>query len=151
MEVAVSDARQTPALTSDRLVAAYLHEKAQKEAFVRQSDAIIERFDTRMGTLTTELLKLLNASGQDSFQTQGCTVYKSEEVQPIADDWATIYRFIEKNQAWDMLERRLKKTFVATYMEANKKKTPPGVSVLRKYVAKVRRNPKKKEKLYDAQ
>ena len=47
---------------------------------------------------------------------------------------------MKQNDAFDALERRIKKTFVSEYMENNGGAIPPGVSVYRQYAVRVRRN-----------
>lgn len=136
-------------VTNDRIVEAHQKIRAEKLAFAKLAEEITEGYDVKLKKLETLLLSRLNEQKTKSFQTAGCTVYKQVDIQPIASDWDTIYRWIEENQAWGMLERRLTKTFVVDYMTANKGLKPPGVSTISKVVAKVRRNPAKKEKAYN--
>lgn len=135
--------------TNEDIVREYIAIKTERDDFSKAADKIIEEYDAKIDVRMVELLKRLNAQGSDSFQVLGHTVYKHTDVKPMASDWDTIYRWIVKNDAFDLLEKRLKKTFVEEFMAANKKNPPPGVSVVRQFVAKVRRNPKKKEKAYN--
>lgn len=135
--------------TNEDIVREYIEIKEERDAFSKEADRIIEEYDLKIDAHAVELLKLLNDQKTDSFNVLGHTIYKHTDVRPMADDWDTIYRWIMKHEAFDLLERRLKKTFVEEYMAANNKQTPPGMSVIRKFVAKVRRIPKKKEKAYN--
>lgn len=134
---------------AERVVMAYNRIKAQRDAFVKEADLIIAVYDGKLDRLSNHLLGVLNRQGQQSFRAAGKTVYKSEEITPSGSDWNAIYCWIADKGAWDMLERRIKKTFITGYMEANKGAIPPGVSVMRKYVAKIRALPKKKEQMVD--
>jgi hypothetical protein len=49
------------------------------------------------------------------------------------------YVWIKDNDAFDALERRVKKSFIATYMEDNKGELPPGISVMQEYTVTIRR------------
>lgn len=133
-------------ITAERIVAAHQKIKAQRAAASRRAEEIDSMYAEKMERLEQKLLIMLREQGQKSFQTGGCTVYRHTDVIPQAADWETIYRWIETNQAWDMLERRIKKTFITDYMEANKEELPPGVSVVKRFVAKVRRNPGSRSK-----
>jgi hypothetical protein len=106
-----------------------------------------KKFDEEDGALKAKLEKIegvmltfLNENKQESARTTVGTFFKQEEVTPTAADWDAIYKWIKKNDAFEMLERRIKKTFVSEYMEAHKGSIPPGVSVYREYVVRVRRN-----------
>lgn len=134
-------------LTAERLVAAHQKIKATQAAFHREIKSTDDEYERKLDIIENHLLGILNKQGQDSFTAAGCTVYRHTNIIPNASDWPTIYAWIEANEAWDMLERRIKKTFVTQYMEVNKGKVPPGVSVMRKFEAKVRRAPTKKEKV----
>lgn len=134
---------------AERVVMAYNKIKAQRDAFVRLTEEQVDKYDARLEKLSSHLLGVLNRQGQQSFRAAGKTVYRHEDITPSASDWGAIYRWIETNQAWDMLERRIKKTFITAYMEAHKGGIPPGVSVMRKFVAKIKAIPKKKEQMTD--
>jgi hypothetical protein len=133
-------------VTAERIVAAHQKIKAQRAAASKRAEEIDSMYVEKLERLEQKLRLILVQQGQKSFQTGGCTVYRHTEIIPQASDWETIYRWIGTNQAWDMLERRLKKTFITDYMEANKEELPPGVSVTKRFVAKVRRNPGSRSK-----
>lgn len=139
----------TKPLTSDRLVAAHQKLKKQRAAASRIAEEVDAMYKTKMERVESQLLVILRKQGQKSFQTMGCTVYRQTEVTPHASDWETIRRFIIENDAWEMIEKRLTKKFVTDYMEANKQELPPGVSVMKRFVAKVRKNPGKRSKELD--
>lgn len=90
--------------------------------------------------LENAMLAHMNATGAKSVRTDFGTVYRQEEVKPSASDWDSLYRWIKANDAFDALERRVKKTFVTEYMETNDGALPPGVSVHREFVVRVRRS-----------
>jgi uncharacterized protein with gpF-like domain len=149
MAAPIGHNRPPPDVTVDRVVAAYLKVKAQRAAFTAEANLIDAMYEEKLDTLQRHLLKYLNETKQDAIQTLGVSVYKHKEIKPAASDWNAIYKWIVKNQAWDLLEKRLKQTFVAQYKEANKGELPPGVSVMETFVAKVRRLPRKKGQLPD--
>lgn len=136
-------------LSAERVVEAHNKIKGERDAYLKIVNEVVEGYDAKLEKLENHLLTILNQQGQDSFRAAGKTVYRHEEVIPMAADWNAIYKWIETEQAWGMLERRIKKTFITDYMETNKNALPPGVSVMRKFVAKIRATPKKKETLKD--
>ncbi len=105
-----------------------------------------KEFDTRDAELKASQVKLegvlldhLTKVNADSIRTDAGTFYRQEDVIPNASDWSAFYGWIKENDAFDALERRIKKTFVKEYMEANEGALPPGVSTFREYVVRVRR------------
>lgn len=98
------------------------------------------KFAQKMERLEAEMLRFLNDSKTDSFKTQNGTVYKQLDIIPTGSDWDILYHWIAKNDAFDALERRIKKTFVKDYMDSHEGTPPPGVSVLREYKVRVRRS-----------
>lgn len=91
------------------------------------------------------LLQLLNQSGARSMTTDAGTVFKSEKIKPSAADWGVIWDWMKEHDAPDLVERRLKTTFIKDYMEANAGALPPGVNVMREFEVTVRRPTKAKD------
>lgn len=106
-----------------------------KKAFEAE-DAVLKGNQSR---LEGELLRFLQENNTDSANTAFGTFYRQEDITPSATDWDAFYKWVAANDAFDALERRLKKTFVKEYMEAHEGELPPGVAVYREYVVRVRR------------
>ena len=105
-----------------------------------------KKFDEEDGALKEAQAKLeavlldhLNRHGMQSVRTPFGTFYKQEEITPSASDWNLLYDWIKMNDAWECLERRIKKNFVKEFQEAHNGGLPPGVSVYRENVVRVRR------------
>lgn len=89
--------------------------------------------------LEAVMLEHLNRSGVESVRTAAGTFFKQEEVKPSCADWSALNEWVKTHDAFDAYERRLKKTFIVQYMEDNDGAMPPGVSVHREFVVRVRR------------
>jgi hypothetical protein len=85
------------------------------------------------------ILGFMQKSGVKSIKTEFGTAYQQEDVIPTGSDWQAFYDWVADNNAFDALERRIKKTFIKEYMETHDGDTPPGVSVLREMVVRIRR------------
>jgi hypothetical protein len=92
--------------------------------------------------LESVMLDHLNKHGMDSVRTEAATFYRQEKITPSAADWNSLYNWIKEHDAWDVLERRIKSTFIKEFMDGHQGSLPPGVSVFREYVVKVRRGNK---------
>lgn len=121
------------------IVKVYLKIRDTREKAKREFEELDKKRKADMERLETELLRQLDDAGADSIRTPLGTVYKQIDVIPQGADWEAIYEFIKEKDAFDLLEKRLKKTTVKEYMEANEGKLPPGINVFQKYDVHVRR------------
>jgi hypothetical protein len=108
--------------------------KARKE--YEEADAELKQAQQKLEAV---MLDHLQKNNTESVRTEVATFYRQEEVTPSASDWNALYDWIKDNDAWDALERRIKKTFVKEFMEMHDGALPPGVSVFREYIVRVRR------------
>ena len=125
--------------TLDQLVKVYLKIRDARAERTREYEAEDRALKDAQDTIQATLLNTLNETGIESFKTKHGTVYRSEDILPQANDWDAFYEWVAEHKAFDALERRLKKTFISTFMEQNNGDAPPGVSVIRKYIVNVRR------------
>lgn len=123
----------------EKVVKVYLKIRDAKAALTREFEEKAAKLDADMEKIENHLLNFLNVHKMDSAKAGAATFYKQEEIKPAAADWDTIWTWIMKNDAFEMMERRLKKTFIKEYMETHKGKIPPGVTVHREFVVRVRR------------
>jgi hypothetical protein len=123
-----------------QLVKVYIKIRDKRSEIKKAYEAEDKVLKDKLTLLENTMLASLNASGSESVRTEDGTFYRQEEITPNVADWGAFYDYIKANDAFDALERRAKKTFVVDYMEAHEGETPPGVSIFRQYVARVRRN-----------
>lgn len=129
-----------PAVTFAKLAKVYIKMRDTKTELKRAYDEQEQKLKAKMTVVETEMLKMLNAMDTNSVRTDFGTIIRQEEVMPSCSDWGALYDWIKENDAFDALERRVKKTFVKEYMESHEGAVPPGVNVIREYVVRVRRN-----------
>lgn len=122
------------------VVKAYLNIRKAREELSKDFETKDKELKANQEKLENALMHFMNESKQESFKTEFGTVYRQEDIIPSAADWEIIYEWIKENNAWEMLERRLKKTFIKTYSETNKGELPPGVNVFRKFIIRVRKS-----------
>lgn len=149
------------AVDLDKIVAVYtkIRDKRSelKKAFEKEDTGLKGKLEQLEGVL----LNQLNTTKSDSTKTSHGTFYRQKDVMPSCSDWAAFYAWIKEHDAFDALERRVKKTFITDYMEEHRRKAleqqaedghdsehsdaatpqlPPGISVYTKYVVRVRKN-----------
>ena len=94
--------------------------------------------------LGSDLLNMLNATGQDSAKTKEGTAYITTQVSATLRDAEEFRRFVIDGQRWDMLDWRANKTAVKDWV-AEHQNEPPGVAYNPVRVVGVRA-PTKKQK-----
>lgn len=122
------------------IVAAYIKIREAKQEAAKAAEAVDAEFKEKLQKLEGVLLKHLNDSGTESVRTAAGTFYRQEDVRPNIVDDTAFYSWIKDNDAFDALERRVKKTFVTQFMEVHEGLPPPGIATSREYVVRVRRS-----------
>lgn len=124
----------------NKLVSVYTKIRDKRAEIKKAYEAEDAELKAKLEKLEGVLLGQLNTTNTDAIRTEAGTVYRQEDITPSGTDWSAFYDWVKANDAFDALERRIKKTFVSEYMERNEGAIPPGVSVYRKYVVRVRKN-----------
>lgn len=122
-----------------KMVKAFVKLRDARTALKREFEDKDNALKSKQELLESQLLKFLNENEMESVKTPHGTFYRQEELTPTGADWDAFYKWIAQNDAFDALERRIKKTFIKEYMETHSGGIPPGVSVYREYVVRVRR------------
>ena len=123
----------------NRLTKAYVRIRDARSELKKEWETKDAEFKKKLERIEAEMLRFLNETDQNAAKTDSGTVYRQEEITPTGSDWEAFYSWVKEHDAFDALERRIKKTFIKEYMETNGGGIPPGVSVYREYVARVRR------------
>ncbi len=85
------------------------------------------------------ILKFLMDNGIKSVRTEFGTAYQQEDIIPTCSDWTAFYDWVRDHDAFDALEKRIKKTYVKEMLETTGR-IPAGVSIIRENVVRVRKN-----------
>lgn len=123
----------------NKLTKAYVRLRDAKLELKKKFDEEEAKFKAKLELLEAQMLKFLNESKLDSVKTPSGTFYRQEEITPTGSDWQAFYDWIKENDGFEFLERRIKKTAIKEYMDANEGGIPPGVSVYREFSVRVRR------------
>jgi HNH endonuclease len=124
----------------DKVTATYIKIRDRRTALKKQYEAEDLELKNQLEVLDGFLLETLQNLGVDRVGTKHGTVFQSTEIKASCQDWAAYYAWIAENQAFDGLERRVKKSFIVDYMKDNADALPPGISVLKEYTITVRRS-----------
>lgn len=127
----------------EKLTKAYIAIRDKRAEIKKAFDEEYNALGTKMDRLHAELLRFLQENHTDLTRTQFGTVYRQEEIKPSCQDWQALDDWLKANpdiSPSDVLEKRVSKKFVTEFMDTHEGALPPGVSVYREFVARVRRS-----------
>jgi hypothetical protein len=94
----------------------------------RQLNEQLKTWNERIRDLEHRIWQVMEVDDLQKFTTSDGTVYRSPQVVPKVVDWDAFYRYIERNQAFHMLERRPARAAFRELHEAHK--LVPGVEAV---------------------
>lgn len=114
-------------LTVDKVIQTYMKLRSKKEAIEAETKDKVAEVKANMAKIEAWLKEKADADGVTSFKTDHGTAFLTTTDFANVADWDAVLDFIRKEEAFDMLEKRISKTAVRGYIDANKE-VPPGVT-----------------------
>jgi HNH endonuclease len=124
----------------DKVTETYIKIRDARSVLKKEYEAKDLELKAQLETLDAFFLETLQTLGVESMRTAHGTVYQSTSIKPSCMDWNAFYTWIAEHEAFDALEKRVKKTFIVDYMKDNSGELPPGIAVLQEYEVTVRRS-----------
>jgi hypothetical protein len=125
-------------VTVEQVVAAYMKLRDKKKAIEAEADSKVQEIVQKMEKFETWIREKAAEQGVTSFKTNAGTAFLTTVDFANVADWDAVLSFIKTNEAYDMLERRISKTAVRSYIEAHKE-VPAGVNYGTKLSVNVRK------------
>jgi len=123
--------------TIDDFVSKYLQlrqlKKEKDEAHKKDTAPIVEM----MEKLEEYFRKKMDEAGLESLPTKHGTPYKTKRTSVTVADWQVAFEFIQENELWGMLEKRVSKAAVQEYID-EREDLPPGLNLREEIVVNVR-------------
>jgi hypothetical protein len=123
----------------EELVNKYIELRDAKAKVKAAADAKIAKLDSVLDKIEAALLAEFQESGIESMRTKAGTAYKQTRTSAGVADWEAVLRFIQDNDMWHMLEKRVSKSAVEQFKDANGD-LPPGLNWREEVVINVRRS-----------
>jgi hypothetical protein len=124
----------------DKVAATYIKIRDKRSELKKQYETEDQALKAQLETLESFFFEKLKSLGAESIRTKHGTVYQSLAIKPSCEDWTSFYTWITENEAFDALEKRVKRSFVVDYMNNNSGGLPPGITVLKEYTVTIRRS-----------
>jgi len=125
--------RQTPAW----LIEEYIKLRNKVNEIKAKHAEQLEPYATVMQAIEGQLLDHLQKNELGSVKGDTGTAYKQTITSVTVSDWDQVLRYIQENQCWDLLERRVSKQVATTTVEESQKPIP-GVKISQALVLRVR-------------
>lgn len=81
-------------------------------------DTVTEMYDAEISALTMLLEVQLKAEGKENLKTDMATAYWQSNTQVEVKDWNAVMEFVRKNNAFDILQRRISPAQLSARLEA---------------------------------
>lgn len=123
----------------EELVEKYIQLRDKKAEIAGQYKAKVAKLEEVITKIENILLKQFSELGMESVRTKAGTAYKSTRASATVADWDNVLDFIQRNDLWNMLERRVNKSAVEQFKEEHGD-LPPGVNWREEVTVNVRRS-----------
>lgn len=127
------------ALDVNAVVERYVQLRDKKEEINRIAKDQTKQIEDAMARLEAALLKHLNDSGSESIGTASGTAFIKKSTSATVADFDALLTWIRERDAWQFLDKRVNKTAVQEFRDAEGD-LPPGVTWREENVVQVRRS-----------
>jgi hypothetical protein len=114
-------------VTIEKVIDAYLKLRVEKEIKDAKHREEIKLLKDKMTKLEGWIKTQADEQGVTSFRTEHGTAFLTTSDYANVADWDSVLRYIQKHEAFDLLEKRVSKMAVRGYIDLNKS-VPPGVN-----------------------
>lgn len=125
--------------TIEKLVATYIKMRTAieelEEKHKQELAAVKEQFDV----VSNAILEHCNTHNLDGFKTQYGTVSRRVASRYWTSDWDSMYNFILRHEAPQLLEQRIHNSNMRQFLEEHPDEFPVGMQADRKYTIQVRK------------
>jgi hypothetical protein len=129
----------TEIIPMDKLAKAYLKIRNAKSELTQKYEDEMATLDEQENQLEAAMKDQMLAMGTKSMRTDAGTVMLGTKTRYTTQDWGSFKEFVIKNDAVDLLERRIAQRNMAQFLEENPDKVPPGLNADTQYQISVRK------------
>lgn len=126
------------------VIRTYMKLREQKAAIEAETKDRLTELKAKMEKLEAYLKIQMDQQKLTSFKSEYGTAFLTTTDYANVSDWDATLDFVRTNDAFDMLEKRVSKLAVRSYIEAHKK-VPPGITYGTKLEVNIRKPGAKEE------
>lgn len=127
-------------LSADKLAEIYIKirdARAKLKEEYEEQDAVAKE---QQDLIAEQMLAICKEQNADSIKTQAGTIIRKVDTRYWTSDWESMYQFIQENDAYPLLEKRIHQTNMRQFLEENPDLLPAGLMTDSKYTIVVRRS-----------
>lgn len=114
-------------LSVDTLCKIYVKIRTAKSELTKDYEAKLAELDSKLDQVAAVMKDKLAEAGAKSIKTEHGTVYATTKTRYYPMDFGAFGDWIVKNNAIDLLEKRVAQTNMSKWLEENPTNPPPGV------------------------
>lgn len=122
----------------ETVVQKYIELRNLKTRINDKAKAETAKVKEKMDKLEAFILQQAEKQGVDSFKTKAGTAFVTSNDYAKVADWDSVLEFIKQEDAYDLLDHRVNKTAIRSYIDEHDT-TPPGVDYGSLKVARIRK------------
>lgn len=123
----------------EKLVRVYIKIRAKRSDIASKFKEEDGDLQAKQDLIKRALLDHCRDHGVESVRTSEGMFYRSVKTRYWTGDWESMYKFIDKHNLPEFLEKRLNQTNVKQFLEENPESVPPGLNVDSEYSISVRK------------
>jgi hypothetical protein len=139
-ELEATTEEETSSVPLDKLTATYIKIRDHRQAKARAFEAEDKQLEEQLNLIQLQMLEICKQNNASSIRTEHGTIIRQLKSRYWTNDWDSMYSFIQQNNAFGLLEKRLHQTHMKEFLSENPDKLPMGLNVEQEYTIVVRRS-----------
>lgn len=127
-------------LSADKLAEIYIKIRDARAKLKEEYEEQDANAKEQQDLIAEQMLAICKEQNADSIKTQAGTIIRKVDTRYWTSDWESMYQFIQENDAYPLLEKRIHQTNMRQFLEENPDLLPAGLMTDSKYTIVVRRS-----------
>ena len=133
------ETKPSSVIPTEKLVKAYIKIRDARKELSDKYEKEDAELKESLDIIESQLLETCKMVGTDSLKTPFGTVSRRIAKRYWTNDWHSFHMFVKENEALELIEKRISQNNMASFLEENPDKCPPGLNVDSRYAVVVRR------------
>jgi hypothetical protein len=127
-------------LSADKLAEVYIKIRDKRAELKEKYESEDAELKEQLDLLADKMLDICDNQNADSIKTKTGTIIRKVDTRYWTNDWESFYNFVQENDAFPLLEKRIHQTNMKQFLEENPDALPMGLQSDSKYSIVVRRS-----------
>lgn len=127
-------------VSADKLAEVYIKIRDKRAELKEKFEAEDAELKEQLEMLADKMLDICDTQNADSIKTKTGTIIRKVDTRYWTSDWESFYNFVQENDAFPLLEKRIHQTNMKQFLEENPDLLPMGLQSDSKYSIVVRRS-----------